>query len=108
VATRHLKTRPDWEDALRGGIKTIDARPVADDIAGLEVGDLIQYPGALLKVRRVRFYPGFGDLIAYEDWRRIAPGATGPDEVLRILRGDHISTVQQSGAVAIELAPIRD
>jgi hypothetical protein len=27
--------RPEWEDALRRGRKTIDARPVADDIAGL-------------------------------------------------------------------------
>ena len=44
MATRHLKTRPEWEDALRSGLKTIDARLVADDIAGLEVGDILQYP----------------------------------------------------------------
>ena len=73
MATRHLKTRPEWEDVLRSGLKTIDARLVADDIAGLEVGDILQYPGAEVRVRHVRFYPGFGDLLAYEDWSRIAP-----------------------------------
>ena len=36
MATRHLKTRPEWEDALRSGLKTIDARLVTDYIAGLE------------------------------------------------------------------------
>ena len=46
MATRKLKTRPEWEDALRSGRKTIDARLVADDIAELEVGDRVHYPGA--------------------------------------------------------------
>ena len=78
MATRHLKTRPEWEDALRSGLKTIDARLVADDIAGLEVGDIVLYPGAEVRVRHIRFYPGFGDLLAYEDWSRIAPERIQP------------------------------
>ena len=36
MATRHLKTRPEWEDALGSERETIDARVVADDIADLE------------------------------------------------------------------------
>jgi hypothetical protein len=39
---RHLSLRPEWEDALRDGRKTIDARLVADDIAGLEVGEAVR------------------------------------------------------------------
>jgi ASC-1-like (ASCH) protein len=73
VATRHLKARPEWEGALRSGPKTIDARLVADDIAGLEVGDIVRYHGAAVRVRHIRFCSGFGDLLAYEDWSRIAP-----------------------------------
>jgi len=65
VATKNLKTRPEWEDALRSGRKTIDARLVADDIAELKVGDRLRYPGAEAQVRRIRFYPGFRDLLAY-------------------------------------------
>jgi len=37
VATKNLKMRPEWEDAVRSGRKTIDARLVADDIAELKV-----------------------------------------------------------------------
>ena len=103
MATRHLKTRPEWEDALRSGLKTIDARLVADDIAGLEVGDIVRYPGAAVRVRHIRFYPGFGDLLAYEDWPRIAPGASGREEVRRFLEEGHEATVRATGAVAIEL-----
>jgi ASC-1-like (ASCH) protein len=103
MTTRNLKTRPEWEDALRSERKTIDARLVADDIAGLKVGDRVRYPGAIAQVRRIRFYPGFGDLLAYEDWRRIAPDAASRDEVLRLLQEGHEATVHATGSVAIEL-----
>jgi ASC-1-like (ASCH) protein len=98
VATRNLKTRPEWEDALRSGRKTIDARLVADDIAELKVGDWVSYPGA-----EARFNPGFRDLLAYDDRRRIAPDAEGRDDVLRLLEAGHEATVHATGAVAIEL-----
>jgi ASC-1-like (ASCH) protein len=103
MATRHLKTRPEWEDPLRSGRKTIDARLVADDIAGLEVGDIVLYAGVAAKVRHIRFYPGLGDLLAYEDWRRIAPDSTGREDVRRLLGEGHEATVRATGAVAIEL-----
>ena len=106
MATRHLKTRPEWEDALRSGLKTIDARLVADDIAGLKVGDIVLYPAAAVRVRHIRFYPGFGDLLAYEDWSRIAPEASSREEVRRRLEEGHEATVRATGAVAIEVERI--
>jgi ASC-1-like (ASCH) protein len=98
-----LKTRPEWADALRSGRKTIDARLVADDIAELKVGDRVRYPGAEARVRRIRYYPGFRDLLAYEDWHQVAPDAASRDEVLRVLEEGHEATVRATGAVAIEL-----
>ena len=94
MATRKLRTRPEWEDALRSGRKTIDARLVADDIAELKVGDRVRYPGATARVQRIRFYPGFADLLAYEDWHRIAPDAASRDEVLSVLEAGHEATVR--------------
>lgn len=107
MTTKHLKTRPEWEDALRSGRKTIDARLVADDIAELKVGDRVRYPGAEARVERIRFYPGFHDLLAYEDWHRIAPDATSREDVLRVLEEGHEATVRATGAVAIELQHMR-
>jgi ASC-1-like (ASCH) protein len=101
-----LDLRPEWADAVRDGRKTIDARPVADDLAGLEVGEAVRYPGAAVRVKRIRFYPGFGDLLAHEDWRRIAPDAAGREEVRQLLEEGHEATVRATGAVAIEFEPI--
>jgi hypothetical protein len=106
MATRHLRTRPEWEDALRGGRKTIDARPVADDIAGLQLGDVVHYAGARARVGRLRFYPGFGDPLAHEDSHRIVPAAASRAEVLQRLEAGHGVTVRATGA--LELEPIGD
>jgi ASC-1-like (ASCH) protein len=107
MATKNLKTRPEWEDALRNGRKTIDARLVTDDIAGLKVGDHVRYPGAEARVLRIRYYPGFGDLLAHEDWHRIAPDAADRNELLLLLQEGHPATVHATGAVAIELERLR-
>lgn len=98
--------RPEWEDALRSGRKTIDARVVADDIANVSVGSVVRYPGAHARVRHMRFYHSFEDLLAGEDWHKIAPDATSHDEVLRVLEEGCRETVRETGAVAIELEPI--
>ncbi|MHB1562146.1 MAG: hypothetical protein ACYC61_32260 [Isosphaeraceae bacterium] len=102
---RLLSMRPEWEDALRDGRKTIDARLVADDVDGLRVGDSVHYPGASLRIRRIQFYPGLGDLLTHEDWRRIAPDAANREEVQQTLETGHEATVRATGAVAIELEP---
>lgn len=106
MSGRHLTTRPEWEDTLRSGRKTIDARVVADDIAGLAVGQIVRYPGARARVRHIRFYHSFGDLLAHEDWRRIAPDASSREDVLHLLEDSHRETERATGAVAIELEPL--
>ena len=106
MSGRHLTTRPEWEDALRSGRKTIDARVVADDVAELAVGQIVRYPGARARIRHIRFYHSFGDLLAHEDWRHIAPDASSREEVLHSLRDGHVETERETGTVAIELDPL--
>jgi ASC-1-like (ASCH) protein len=103
MATRYLRTRPEWADALRSGRKTLDARSVTYEIDGLKAGDIVQFPGDQARVVRLRFYLDFGNLLDYEDWRRVAPDATGRDEVHRLLEEEYQAAVHANGAVAIEL-----
>jgi hypothetical protein len=56
MSKRHLKTRPEWKDALRSGRKDIDARPATEEVAGLEVGEIVRYPAANTEVQRIVFY----------------------------------------------------
>ena len=103
---RHLSIRPEWEDAIRDGRKRLDARLVADDIADVKVGSVIRYPGARVRVTHMRFYAGFEDLLAHEDWHRIDPDAADADQLRRLLNEGHEVTVRDSGAVAIEFEPV--
>jgi ASC-1-like (ASCH) protein len=103
MAKRHLTIRPEWGEAVRTGRKSIDARP-ADDVAGLEVGDVVRYSAVRARVARIAFYRGYRDLLAVEDWRQIAPDAADPTEVLRLLDCPAGAT----GVVAIELAPAHE
>jgi ASC-1-like (ASCH) protein len=98
--------RPEWEDAIRSGRKTIDARPVADDIAEVKIGGIIRYPGARVRVTHMRFYPGFSDLLAHEDGRRIDPDGVEKDQLQQVLEEGHPVTVRERGAVAIEFEPV--
>lgn len=66
MAKRHLTMRPEWGEAVRAGRKTIDAR-LADDAAGLEVGDAVRYPAVRARVARIACYRGYRDLLAVED-----------------------------------------
>jgi ASC-1-like (ASCH) protein len=103
---RHLAIQPEYEDAIRRGRKTIDARPVADDIADVKVGGFIRYPGSIVRVTRMRFYPGFGDLLAHEDWHLIDPDETDRDGLRRRLEEGRHATLRDRGAVAIEFQRI--
>jgi ASC-1-like (ASCH) protein len=108
MTRRHLRIRPEWEDAIRSGRKRIDARVVADDLGDLKVGRVVRYAGASVRISHMRFYPGFRDLLAHEDWRAIAPDAASREEVLRLLEEGHGETVRGTGAVAIELEPLHE
>ena len=108
MSRKHLKTRAEWEDALRSGRKTIDARWLTDDVGGIKVGDTVRYAGAKTQVKAIRFYRGFRDLLAHEDWRKIAPDASSPDDVLPLLDNIHVPGMRHSGVVAIELEPLKE
>jgi ASC-1-like (ASCH) protein len=108
MSKKHLQTRPEWEEALRSGRKNIDARLADENVAGLKVGDVVRYPAARARIVRIAHYRGFRDLLAVEDWRRIAPDAADREEVLRLLEEGHPETGRPTETVAIELEAIHE
>jgi ASC-1-like (ASCH) protein len=107
MAKKHLHIRPEWGEAIRAGRKDIDARP-ADEVAGLEVGEIIRYPAVRCRVLRVAYYRGFRDLLTTEDWRRVAPDAGSQDAALGLLEGGHTEAGHPAGVVAVELEVVKE
>jgi ASC-1-like (ASCH) protein len=108
MSKRHLKIRPEWGEALRTGRKDIDARPAGEDVAGLEVGNVVRYPAVHAQVQRIAFYRGYRDLLAVEDWRRIAPDAANQEEAISLLEDAHAGIPHTTGVVAIEVTPVHE
>jgi ASC-1-like (ASCH) protein len=102
MAKRHLEIRPEWGEAIRAGRKDLDAR-LAADIADLKVGDIVRYPAVHARVLRIARYRGYRDLLATEDWRRIAPDASGADEALRLLESGQAGSSYPTEVAVLEL-----
>ncbi|MBZ0158200.1 MAG: ASCH domain-containing protein [Alphaproteobacteria bacterium] len=67
--------KPEWENAIREGRKTIDVRFNAEKFSEVKIGDSIHYGSTEVRVTSIRAYPGVSDLLAHEDWRKIVPEA---------------------------------
>jgi ASC-1-like (ASCH) protein len=108
MTTKRLPLHPGWDEAIRSGRKTIDARPATNDASVLKVGNVVRYPGVRARIQHIRHYWGFRDLVAYEDWRKIAPEAGSRDEALRLLKNGLAETGRNLGVVALELEPVHE
>jgi ASC-1-like (ASCH) protein len=108
MTTKRLPLHAGWDEAIRHGRKTIDARLATDDATLLKVGDVVRYHGVRARIRHIRRYRGFRDLVAYEDWRKIAPEAGSREEALHLLEDDLAETGRDLGVVAFELEPVHE
>jgi ASC-1-like (ASCH) protein len=84
-APLHFEIKPEWEEAIREGRKTIDVRVNAKPYADVEKEDIIRYKSTKVKVKKIRAYPGLSDLLAHEDRRKIVPEAKDNQEALQKL-----------------------
>ena len=58
-APLHFEIKPEWEEAIREGHKTIDVRVNAKPFADVEKEDIIRYSSTKVKVKKIRAYPGY-------------------------------------------------
>lgn len=105
-ASFHFDIKPEWEEAIREGRKTIDVRINAPPYADVNKGDIIHYRSTKVKVKKIRAYPGLTDLLAYEDFRKVAPEAKSHNEALRRLL-EEIPHIEPHGILAFETEVIK-
>ncbi len=96
------------EEAVREGRKTIDVRVNIAPYADVKKGDIISYHHTDVKVGHIRAYPGLGDLLAREDFRKIIPGAKDRNDALRTLLDGILEKNPPHGVLAIEFEPVKE
>jgi ASC-1-like (ASCH) protein len=95
AATFRFDLDPEFEEAVREGAKTIDVRVNIAPYADVNKGDIIRYRSAEVRVRAIRAYPCLHDVVSYEDFRKIVPDASNPNEahqrLMEVFPGDEAS-----------------
>jgi len=99
--------KPEWEEAIREGLKTIDVRINIRPYADVNKGDIIRYRSAKVKVKKIYAYPGLSDLLAHEDYKRIVPDAKSHQEALQKLLEDILHIEPPHGILAFEIEGIK-
>jgi len=106
-APLHFTIKSKWEDAIREGLKTIDIRVNAKPYADVEKGDIIQYSSTKVMVKKIRAYPGLSDLLAHEDFRKVAPEAKTYQEALKKLLETIPHNEPPHGVLAFEIEKVK-
>jgi ASC-1-like (ASCH) protein len=107
-ATFHFEIKPAWEEAIKRGEKTVDARTNASPFADVKVGDVIRFGSARVKVIRVNAYPGVNDLLVAEGFDKVVPGAAGLEEAKHALMDQLHHFHPPHGILAFEIELLKE
>ncbi len=107
-ASFHFDISPEWEEAIKKGKKTIDVRVNINPYADVKKGDLIRYGSTEVVVRKIRAYPGISDLLAYEGYEKVVPGAANLQEALKTLLEIFHSKERPHGMLAFEIETVKN
>lgn len=105
-APLHFDIKPQWEEDIREGRKTIDVRVNAKPYADVEKEDVIRYSSTKVRVKKIRAYPGLSDLLAHEDRRKIVPEAKNNQEALQKLLETISRNEPPHGVLAFEVEKV--
>lgn len=105
-APLHFSIKPQWEEAIREGHKTIDVRVNAKSYADVETEDVIRYSSTKVRVKKIRAYSGLSDLLAHEDYKKIVPEAKSTQEALQKLLEAIPHNAPPHGVLAFEIERI--
>ncbi len=91
VAMRKMRIKRPYFDAIMSGKKTLEVRVGYDSIKKLKVGELLQLEtsqtSGVVRIKEVRVYPNFLDMLSGENWQQIVPQVETKGEALKLLRG---------------------
>ena len=101
-----MRLKP-YFDAIMSGRKTLEVRVGYDNIKRLKAGELLQletgHTSGVVRIKSIRVYDNFVDMLATEPWREIVPQVDSEAAALKLLQGIYPANKERLGVHVIEV-----
>lgn len=107
ATVRKMRIKRPYFDAIMSGRKTLEVRVGYDNIKRLKADELLQletgHTSGVVRIKSIRVYDNFADMLATEPWREIVPQVNDEATALRLLREIYPSHKERLGVYVIEV-----
>lgn len=107
VPMRKMRIKKPYFDAIMSGRKTLEVRIGYNSIKRLKEGQLLQlengHVSGVVRIKSIRIYSKFADMLAAEPWQQIVPQAKSKEEALRLLHKIYPPHKERLGVHVIEV-----
>lgn len=104
---RKMRIKKPYFDAIMSGRKTLEVRVGYDSIKRLRAGQLLQletgHTSGVVRIKSIRIYDNFADMLATESWQQIVPQAESEKKALHLLRKIYPLRKERLGVHVIEI-----
>lgn len=104
---RKMRIKRPYYDAIMSGKKTLEVRVGYNSIKRLKAGELLQFEtghtSGVVRIKSIRIYDNFADMLATESWQQIVPQAENEKEALHLLHKIYPPHKERLGVHVIEI-----
>ena len=104
---RKMRIKKPYFDAIMEGRKTLEVRVGYNSIKRLKAGQLLQletsHTSGVVRIKSIRIYDNFADMLATESWQQIVPQAESEREALHLLCKIYPPHKEHLGVYVIEV-----
>ena len=94
-------------DLILSGEKTLEVRVLYPNLRSMQKGELVNLNNqATIRIRDVRKYSTFEEMLSKEEASRIVPGSNR-EELLSLLKSLYPPHKEQLGVLVLEVEPVR-
>jgi len=107
---RKMRIKRPYFDAIMSGKKTLEVRVGYNSIKRLKAGELLQletgHTSGVVRIKSIRVYDSFADMLSSESWREIVPQVGTEAEAFKLLRGIYPAGKERLGVHVIEIEKV--
>lgn len=105
-----MRIKRPYYDAIMAGQKTLEVRVGYDNIKRYQAGEVLKLEtseaSGNIKIKAVRTYASFEDMLSNEGWQKIAPDAGDMETALRTIREIYPPEKEALGVYVFEVVPV--